>query len=95
MRLLALVELLALDTVLVVLLALITHNYALRNAYWGPEGFTPATTRYPLLFITSAVKGSTYIPGILSVDWQQVLILILVVTNAFFVWSAMKGRRSR
>ena len=84
MKWVSLVEVLFVNAVLIVLLAVITENYGLRNAYWGPEGFTPSTVRYPFFFITSAVNGPIRIPGLLSVDWQQVVLFLLVVTDAIF-----------
>ena len=93
MKWVSVLEVLVINAVLIPLFALITQNYALRTAYWGPEGFTPTTVRYPFFFITSAIKGSTTIPGLLSVDWQQIVLVVLVVTDAVFVWSAIKNRR--
>jgi hypothetical protein len=93
MKWLSLIEALVVNALLIPLLILITENYALRNAYWGPEGFTPTTVRYPFFFITSAVNGPTRIPGLLSVDWQQVILVILVVVDAAFLWSAVKDRK--
>ena len=93
MKLFPLLEVLVVNAFLIPLLALITENYSLRTAYWGSEGFTSTTVRYPFFFITSAVKGSTRIPGLLSVDWQQVVFLVLVVSDAVYVWSAVKSSR--
>jgi hypothetical protein len=90
-----LIEAIVVNAILIPLLVLITKNYDLRTAYWLSEGFTPTTARYPLLMITSAVKGSTRIPGLLSVDWQQVIALILVVTDGTYAWSAYKSSRGR
>ncbi|HEV2390246.1 MAG TPA: hypothetical protein VGS04_05930 [Nitrososphaerales archaeon] len=97
MKLLPVLEMLFVNAVLIVLFALITQNYALRLAYWGKtgDGFTPTMTRYPLFFVTSAVKGSTRIPGLLSVDWQQVVILVLIVVDVVFVFSALRARAPR
>lgn len=91
----AFLEALVVNVVLIALLAAITENYGLRMAYWGPEGFTPSMTRYPLFFVTSAVKGGTQIPGLLSVDWQQVVVLVLVVFDALFVRSVLKDRGTK
>ena len=93
MKLLPLLEVLVINALLIPLLALITENYGLRNAYWGPEYFVPTTTRYPLFFITSAVKGTTSIPGILSVDWQQVVLLVIVVTDVVYALSLYRSRK--
>ncbi|MDG6915818.1 MAG: hypothetical protein JRM86_06080 [Nitrososphaerota archaeon] len=96
MKLVSLVEVAVVNAVLIPLLALITENYGLRMAYWAHEGFTPTMTRYPLFFITSAVNGSTRIPGLLSVDWQQVILLLILLTDAFYAWSVYKdGKRAR
>ena len=94
MKILAILEMLVVNALLIPLLALITVNYGLRAAYWNSEGFTSTTVRYPFFFITSAVKGSTNIPGLLSVDWQQVVLFVLVVTDAIYVWSAVKSTRT-
>lgn len=93
MKVLPLLEVLIVNAFLIPLLALITENYGLRAAYWGLEGFTFTTARYPFFFITSAVKGSTHLPGLLSVDWQQVVLIILIVVDGVFVLSALRGRR--
>jgi hypothetical protein len=94
MKKLPLVEVIVVNAILIPLLALITQNYALRMAYWGKvgDGFTPTMTRYPFFFITSAVKGSTHLPGLLSVDWQQVIVLLLIVVDGLYIWSAYKDK---
>ena len=94
MKWIYLVEAIVVNAVLIILLVLISQNYGLRIAYWKSEGFTPTTVRYPFFLITHAVNGSTTIPGLLTVDWQQVLALILIGTDAIYAWSAIEGRRT-
>jgi hypothetical protein len=93
MKLLPLVEMLVVNLLLIALLLWITGDYGFRAAYWGGEGFAPTTVRYPLFLITSAVKGPTSIPGLLTVDWQQVAFVILALTDAVYVWSLLRTRR--
>ncbi len=93
MRLLSLVEVLVVNASLIALLLWITGDYGFRAAYWGPEGFTPATARYPLFLITSAAKGSTSIPGLLTLDWQQVVVLVLVLTDGVYFSSLFRQLR--
>jgi hypothetical protein len=93
MKLAQLAQVVVVNALLIPLLALITENYALRAAYWGHENFTYNMVRYPFLFITSATNGSTHIPGLLSIDWQQVVLVVLVLADGWFVWSALKSRR--
>jgi len=88
----AVLQVIVINAVLIPLFVLITENYALRMAYWAPEGFAPTMTRYPLFFITSAAKGTTHIPGLLSVDWQQVVLLVLIVVDGLFFLSLRKAR---
>ena len=92
MKLFALAEVAFVNILLIPILVLITENYGLRAAYWAGEGFSSTMTRYPFFFITSATNGSTSIPGLLSVDWQQVILVVLVLTDAVFAWSAYKAR---
>lgn len=95
MKLLVVAEIIVVNAVLIPLLYLITVNYGLRGAYWTSEGFTYDMVRYPFFFITSATKGTTHIPGLLSVDWQQVVLFILVVADAIYAWTAISARRPR
>ncbi len=93
MKLLPLLEVLFANAVLIALLLWMTGDYGYRTAYWGPEGFTPTTVRYPLFLITSAVKGSTSIPGLLTVDWQQIVLVLLVVTDAVYAYAVLHARK--
>jgi hypothetical protein len=97
---LPLLEVLVANLVLIALFLWITADYSFRTAYWGTEVFTPTTVRYPLFLITSAVKGPvsnpTSIPGLLTLDWQQVVLLLIAVTDAVYLWSVLHvGRAPR
>ena len=94
LRLLSLIEVLFVNALLIALLLWITGDYYFRTAYWGTEGFSPTTVRYPLLLITSAAKGTTSIPGLLTIDWQQVVALVLVVTDAIYLSNLLRSRKS-
>lgn len=94
LRLLSLIEVLFVNALLIALLLWITGDYSFRTAYWGTEGFSPTTVRYPLLLITSAAKGTTSIPGLLTIDWQQVVALVLVVTDAIYLSNLLRSRKS-
>jgi hypothetical protein len=92
-KLLPLLEVLVANLALIALFSWITGDYDFRASYWTTEAFTSATARYPLFLITSAMKGSTSIPGLLTLDWQQVVVLLLVVTDAVYAWSLLAARR--
>jgi hypothetical protein len=97
MKWVPLAEVLLVNAFLIPLFALISINYGLRDAYWGSpgDGFTYHMVRYPFFFITTARKGSVYIPGLLSVDWQQIVLVIIIVVDAFYIWTALKtGNRA-
>ncbi len=93
MKLLPLLEAVVANVFLIAIFVLITENYGLRIAYLQHEGFAPDMVRYPLFFITSATNGTTHIPGILSVDWQQVVLLVLIVVDGVYALSILKGPR--
>jgi hypothetical protein len=94
MKLLPVVEVLVVNAFLIPLLLLITENYGLRSAYWASEGFTSHMVRYPFFFITSAVRGDTHIPGLLSVDWQQVVLFVLIVADGIFALGLYRSGRA-
>jgi hypothetical protein len=95
MKRLPLAEVVVVNAILIALLVLITENYGLRAAYWSSEGFTSNMVRYPFFFITSAVKGPTHIPGLFSVDWQQVVLFVLIVADAIFALGVYRSRRPK
>ncbi|MDA4116845.1 MAG: hypothetical protein OK455_00680 [Thaumarchaeota archaeon] len=95
MKIFSILEVVVVNAVLLALLAWVTGDYSTRADYWGPESFTPTMVRYPLFMITSAARGSTVIPGLLTVDWQQIIVLILVVTDVIYLWSATQHDREQ
>ena len=81
------------NAVLIYLLTQVIGDYSFRANYWAAMGFTPSTSLFPLTLITSAVKGGTSIPGLLTLDWEQVLILAIVVADGIYIWEFL--RRSK
>jgi hypothetical protein len=78
-----------------VILALIwevLQDDAGRIAYFQTLGFTPTTHYYPFFYITTAVKGTTYIPGLLTLDWVQVLAVVLLVLDITFAVGYLRSR---
>ena len=82
------------NAVLLSLIWWVFQDYAYRVAYWRSMGFSPSTKYWPFFFITSAVRGSTVIPGQLTLDWTQVLAAILVIIDLSFLAGLLR-RRSR
>lgn len=81
------------NAIILFLMGEIFQDYASRLAYWRSMDFTPSTTYYPFFFITTAVRGSTYIAGQLTLDWTQVLAVILVVIDVWFVVGILRSRK--
>ena len=80
-----------------VILALIwevLQDDAARIAYFQTLGFTPSTHYYPFFYITTAVDGTTYIPGLLTLDWVQVLAVVLLLLDLSFIVGYMRRQRS-
>lgn len=83
----------AINIVLLALIAWVFGDRAYRDEYWRSMGFTPTTSYSPFFYITSAVNGSTYIQGQLTLDWTQVLGALLVIIDVVFVIGVIRGRR--
>src|ERR1035438_304050 len=71
----------------------ILQDDAGRIAYFVSLGFTPSTHYYPFFYITTAVDGTRYIPGLLTLDWVQVLAVVLLVLDVSFAVGYLRGRR--
>jgi hypothetical protein len=80
------------NAILILLILWVFQDYAYRAAYWRSMGFTPSTTYWPFFFVTSAVKGSTYIQGQLTLDWTQVLGVVLAAIDVAFLIGVLRSR---
>ncbi len=82
------------NAVVLVLIWAVYQDFQGRLAYFQKLGFTPSTTYYPFFYITSAVNGSTQIQGLLTLDWIQVLAVVLAVIDALFVVGLLRNRKA-
>ena len=88
-------ELVLLNVIVVYLVALVRSDQASRLQYWNSIGFSPSqvyssfTLRYP------AVSGTVSIPGLITLDWVQILLVFLVIVDVYQVASFVVGRRRR
>lgn len=94
MKLTSVINMAVFNGVAVILAALVYSDRVYRISYWHSIGFTPSTAYYPFFYITSAVRGSTYIPGTLTLDWLQVILVITVVVDAVFALGVLRQRRT-
>jgi hypothetical protein len=75
-----------------ILIWAVYQDFMSRIAYFHQLGFSPHTTYYPFFYIMSVTNANPPIPGILTLDWIQVVAAILVVADAFFavgLWRRM------
>jgi hypothetical protein len=91
----AVLEVLAVNAVLLYLFFLVSGDYAFRAGYWASMGFTPTTSLFPFSLVTSAKNGQTSIPGLLTLDWHQVIVAILIVADALYLWSWLRSQRGQ
>jgi len=94
MRLFSLLEVLVANAVIVALLLWVTGDDAYRASYWSSEQFVSTLSRVPLFFSWSAARGSSAIPGLLTLDWQQVLLVGLFVVDALYIRGILHSRKS-
>lgn len=95
MKLTSLINLAVFNGIALILAVLVYDDRVWRLSYWESLGFTPTTHYYPFFFITSAVKGSSYIGGILTIDWLQVIIVAAAVVDAFIGLGVIKHRQAK
>jgi hypothetical protein len=94
LKLTSLINMVVFNGVALILIALIYDDRVFRINYWeGVLGFTPHTIYYPFFYITSAVQGSSYIPGTLTIDWLQVILVVMVVIDGNFALRLLRRRR--
>jgi hypothetical protein len=93
MKVTSLINLAVFNLIAVILASLVYSDRVFRVSYWLSLGFTPTTTYYPFAYITSASRGSTYIPGTLTIDWLQVILVVAVVVDGSFALGVLRRRR--
>ena len=100
----------ALNLLMLVAFYYIQQNIATREAYWllptechpdnGLSCFQPSIFRTFLFYVLSAdctvpaECGTTHIPGILTLDWSQVALLIAAIADILTVWPYIRRSRS-
>ena len=72
------------NVVILAIIWAILQDDAGRVAYFQSLGFTTSTAYYPFFYITSASNEATRIPGLLTLDWAQVLAVVLLVLDVGF-----------
>jgi len=87
-----LVKVLVPNAVILALIWEVLQDQAGRLAYFRSLGFAPTTTYYPFFYITSAVDGSIRIQGLLTLDWFQVLAVVLVVLDVVFALGYFRSK---
>ena len=81
------------DALILVLLYLVFQDLSWRASYVKSEGFTLHTSFLPLIrlpTINGNVQTPLASPPVL--DWAQVLILLLVIVNGLYLFSAVRKR---
>lgn len=94
MKLTSLINIVVFNGVALILAVLVYDDRLWRLSYWESLGFTPTTHYYPFFYVTSAVKGSTYIGGLLTIDWLQVIIVAAAVVDAFIGLGLIRQRQA-
>ena len=93
MKLTSIITLVVFNVVVLALADWVYSDRVWRLGYWESLGFTPKTTYYPFFYITSAVNGSTRIPGLLTIDWLQVLLVVAVIVDGSYAINMIRRRR--
>jgi hypothetical protein len=95
LKLSSLINLAIFNVIALILADLVYSDRVWRVGYWeNVLGFTPHTAYYPFFYVTSAVRGSTSIPGTLTVDWLQVILVIMVLVDGSFALAYFRRRRA-
>ncbi len=87
-----LIQLLLISVVLIVLSSLAAQDLNRRVEYARSIGFTPSLTYSPLFFILSSVGRGTSIPGLLTFDWSQFLLIVLIILDGSFALETILRR---
>jgi hypothetical protein len=93
MKLSSIISVIVFNVVALVLAYLVYADRVFRIGYWEQMGFTSKTVYYPFFYITSAVNGPVAIPGTLTLDWLQVLLVIAIVVDGNFAIGLIRRRR--
>lgn len=83
------------NIILIVLSYLAAQDLSARAEYARSIGFTPSVAYSPLAFVLSSVGHGTNIPGLISFDWSQCLLILLILLDGSFAIEALRrGHRN-
>ena len=88
------VQLVLTNAVLIALLALVRQDQIARFDYWNSIGFSPDTVYSIFLLRYPAVRGNTSLPGLPTLDWAQILLVVVVLVDVYYIAAAFTGRGS-
>ena len=89
------IQLLLANAILISLVVLVREDQLARLDYWRSIGFTPDTLYSILSLRFPAVKGNLSIPGLPTLDWVQVFLVVIVLMDVYFLASTLSGRTYR
>jgi hypothetical protein len=78
------------NVVILAIIWAILQDDAGRVAYFQSLGFTTSTAYYPFFYVTSASNQATHIPGLLTLDWTQVLAVVLAILDVGFLLPVLR-----
>lgn len=88
------IQLFLANAILIVLFSLVDQDMSSRIGYAQSIGFTPSVNYSPLTFVLSSVGRGTSIPGLPTVDWSQIFLIVLIIIDGSFLLERLL-RRSR
>ncbi len=92
MKLYSFIQLVLINSVLIYLISLVRQDQSARLAYWSTIGFTPDTVYSVLSLKYPAVNGSVSIPGLATLDWIQLFLVIIVLIDVYYLFEVLAHR---
>jgi hypothetical protein len=89
------IQLLLANAILISLVVLVREDQLARLDYWRSMGFTPDTIYSILSLRFPAVKGNLSIPGLPTMDWVQVFLVVIILMDVYYFASVLSGRSDR
>ncbi len=93
LKLYSFIQLVLINSVLIYLISLVRQDQSARVDYWRSMGFTPDTVYSVLSLRYPAVNGRVSIPGLPTIDWIQLFLVIIILVDVYYLFEH-RARRS-
>jgi lipid-A-disaccharide synthase-like uncharacterized protein len=95
MKISSIVQIVLVNAILIALMVLVREDQLARFDYWSSIGFAGKTVYSILMLRYPATSDHVSIPGLPTLDWVQVFLIVIVLLDVYYLAIIVTGRSDK